>query len=649
MATLSLSNWATRSKRLQVSDQAFDCSQSGSNYFRIIFFTPDTDASRTKPVAVKSNDGAGVTFMIRPLKVGQLTVKVTAVSPMAGDGIERILPVTPEGSPYYENRAVFVDLRDKSSLERSLKIDVPDHAVPGSLTAEISAIGDVMGATVRNIHNLIRLPSGCGEQNMLAFVPNILVRNYLKEVNQLDDELDRKTRSYMEIGYQRELAFRHHNGSFSAFGLSDFSGSTWLTAFVARSFRQAAEHIAVEERIVREALDFLRNIQAENGSFPEVGTVIHRQMQGGAANGIALTAYTLVAFLENKHAFPEYAPVIEKALAFVAQHVDTLDDVYATAVTAYALQLADHSAKVEVLRQLDAKAHVHGERKHWTLKNDDADDAAADDIQPFGSSWRQNSLNTEITSYALLAHYHAGPAEELVPIMKWLLAQRNSRGGFTSTQDTIVGLQALAAVAGKMGRADELNVKLSLTASGEGVEKTEVLHVNTAEAMVLQQVQLPSAVRDVKVEASGKGCALVSVSYRYYVNETGAEPRFVIEPTVDAGTPTNALRLNVSTGFIPTAETKTSNMAVVEVEFPSGFTFDGDTKDALLATAGVKKVETKKGDTVVVLYFDQLSAEKVQVTIDAVRTHKVAHQKPAAITVYDYYDTCKYRKGEADG
>lgn len=33
----------------------------------------------------------------------------------------------------------------------------------------------------------------------------------------------------MEIGYQRELTYRHNDGSFSAFGMSDSNGSTWYT------------------------------------------------------------------------------------------------------------------------------------------------------------------------------------------------------------------------------------------------------------------------------------------------------------------------------------------------------------------------------------------------------------------------------------
>lgn len=108
-----------------------------------------------------------------------------------------------------------------------------------------------------------------------------------------------KALRYLEVGYQQELTYRHKDGSFSAFGESDASGSTWLTAFVARSFKQAAEYIPVENRIINEALSWLAEVQAPNGSFPEVGHVSHRDMQGGASKGLALTAFTLIAFLEN--------------------------------------------------------------------------------------------------------------------------------------------------------------------------------------------------------------------------------------------------------------------------------------------------------------------------------------------------------------
>lgn len=69
---------------------------------------------------------------------------------------------------------------------------------------------------------------------------------------------------------------------------------------MAKSFGQASEHIAIEERVIKEALDWLAKNQGANGNFPEVGKVSHRDMQGGAAKGLALTAFTLIAFLENQ-------------------------------------------------------------------------------------------------------------------------------------------------------------------------------------------------------------------------------------------------------------------------------------------------------------------------------------------------------------
>lgn len=46
-------------------------------------------------------------------------------------------------------------------------------------------------------------------------------------------------------GYQRQLLYKRRDGSYSAFGSADETGSTWLTAFVAKSFAQADSFILV--------------------------------------------------------------------------------------------------------------------------------------------------------------------------------------------------------------------------------------------------------------------------------------------------------------------------------------------------------------------------------------------------------------------
>lgn len=120
------------------------------------------------------------------------------------------------------------------------------------------------------MEQLIRKPSGCGEQIMLHFVPNIVILDYLRATNQLTQAVESKAKRYMELGYQKELSFKHDDGSYSAFGSKDKSGSTWLTAFVVRSFLQAERYIQIEQKVLYDALDWLQHIQASNGSFPEV-------------------------------------------------------------------------------------------------------------------------------------------------------------------------------------------------------------------------------------------------------------------------------------------------------------------------------------------------------------------------------------------
>lgn len=37
--------------------------------------------------------------------------------------------------------------------------------------------GDILGSAMQNIQNLLQMPYGCGEQNMVLFAPNIYVLN----------------------------------------------------------------------------------------------------------------------------------------------------------------------------------------------------------------------------------------------------------------------------------------------------------------------------------------------------------------------------------------------------------------------------------------------------------------------------------------
>jgi CD109 antigen len=412
---------------------------------------------------------------------------------------------------------------------------------------------------------------------MLNFVPNIIVLEYLTVLGKLTPEIALKAKKYMETGYQRELTYKHNNGSYSAFGKSDRCGSTWLTAFVAKSFHQASKHIQIEEENTKQALKFLSKVQDENGSFKENGTVIHTDMQGGSSKGLGLTAYVLITFLENQNEIQNYQTTIKRALDFIIANSKDLDDNYSLAITTYALQLAQHTLKDSLLLNLNNKADNENGFKHWIKSVSKSDEKSPWNDQP-------NAVNIEMTAYALQAFIEAGKETESVPILKWLVTQRNENGGFQSTQDTVVGLQALSKLAAKMYVADS-QVDIAVK---HGKGSSTKLSVNEENALVLQKHELPSDVRDFEVSATGKGFSVLQFSYKYNINETGEWPRFILEPKLNEDLNKNVLNLTVATNYVADVSSQKSNMAVLEVSFPSGYTFDSDHLSTLKAMQKVK-------------------------------------------------------------
>ncbi|XP_027843967.2 CD109 antigen-like isoform X1 [Aphis gossypii] len=579
---------------------------------------------KRKSLTIKSNSGSPTSFLIQTKDLGYISIKLTATSKLAGDAIEKKLLVKPEGETIYKNKAIFVDLRKESSFEKNITLDIPSNIVPDSEFIEIGAVGDILGPSTMNLASLIQMPFGCGEQNMLNFVPNIVILDYLKNTKQLTTAVETKSLKYMETGYQQELTYRRSDGSFSAFGSADASGSTWLTAYVVKSFRQAMPYIPIEEKIIIEGLQWLSNNQANNGSFPEVGYVSHSDIQGGSSKGLALTAYTLIAFLENQKATPVYRNTINRAVDYLVRNLPGVEDPYAIAICSYALHLADHPEKNVAFNLLELKANTVDGKKWWKRM-----DRANDKKNP----WVQepNSVDVEMTAYALLTYLQRGLVEDGLPILHWLVSQQNEQGGFASSQDTVITLYALSQMA---ERITPSSLKLSATFSYMKNGQSE-LKVTKENAMVLQLIELPKRTRVLNVTATGTGFAVIKVSYRYNVNVTGAWPLFSLDPQVDKNSDANHLQLSVCSGFRGGND---SNMAVMEVTLPSGFTVDNDALPSLRLSNNIKRVETKDGDTVVMLYFDKMMAEEYCPTISAFQTHKVANQKPVPVTVYDYYD-----------
>ena len=66
--------------------------------------------------------------------------------------------------------------------------------------------GDLMGTSIQGLGSLLQMPYGCGEQNMINFVPAIFIMDYLKATNQLTPEVKAKALKVMESGMSHQYS-----------------------------------------------------------------------------------------------------------------------------------------------------------------------------------------------------------------------------------------------------------------------------------------------------------------------------------------------------------------------------------------------------------------------------------------------------------
>ena len=68
------------------------------------------------------------------------------------------------------------------------------------ITVNVWTEGDLLGPSVNGLDKLIKMPYGCGEQNMLNFAPNIYIMKYLETADQMTGDIADKSQRYMMAG-----------------------------------------------------------------------------------------------------------------------------------------------------------------------------------------------------------------------------------------------------------------------------------------------------------------------------------------------------------------------------------------------------------------------------------------------------------------
>ncbi|CAH2272771.1 complement C3 [Pelobates cultripes] len=593
-------------------------------------------------VEVRSASSNVASFVIIPLVLGLHDIEVKAVFIKDGisDGVRKKLKVVPEGvrrTVVLKN--LVLDPKGKTQMEdvpalkgRSL---VPDTDILTLVTFQGSPISEMLEDAIdgSKLGHLIIAPGGCGEQNMVKMTKCVIVTRYLDATGQWDRVgVDRRKKAidYIQQGYTTEQVYRKDDGSYAIFKRS--KSSTWLTAYVVKVFAMASEMVYIDKGDMCGSVRWLiLNRQKPDGLFKDETVVSEQYLTGGLEGSTdpesALTAFVLIAMLESKGICASEVNnlqfAINQASNFLLSRYNSLRSPYSVAITSYALALAGRLDNVNVLLS------VSTDKTHW--------------IQP-----DSDLVTLEATGYALLALLQLKQFHLTDAIVQWINERRFYGVPYSSTQETIIMLQALSEYQKVFPPPEDLSLDVTFTLPGRSQQTT--YRVNKINAL-LSRSDESKINGDFRVQAKGKGQATMLVTAMYYEITTEKEKEcntFFLSVTTakdeEANLPKGAEQaLSVNICYRHLKEMP-ATMSILDISMMTGFSPDVNSLNRLMDGVDkyISRYELDKGvvdKSNLLIYLNGVSrTEDTCIKITLFQHFKVGLIQPGSVTLYDYYN-----------
>nr|XP_003473791.2 complement C4-A [Cavia porcellus] len=498
-------------------------------------------------VHVPAGSARPVPFFVVPTAATAVSLKVVARgTTLVGDAVSKVLQIEKEGAIHQEELVYELNPLD----HRARTLEIPGNSDPNMIpegesssfvrvTASnpLETLGSEGALSPGGIASHLRLPTGCGEQTMTLLAPTLAASRYLDRTEQwskLPPETKDRAVDLIQKGYMRIQEYRKSDGSYAAW-LSRES-STWLTAFVLKVLSLAQDQVGGSPEKLQETASWLLGMQQADGSFHDPCPVIHRDMQGGLVGSdetVALTAFVVIALQHGLNAFQDQSAEalkqrvkasILKADSYLGGKASAgLLGAHAAAITAYALTLTKAPQDLQDVahNNLMVMAQEIGDNRYWgsvTTSQSNVVSPTLAPLSPTDPMPQAPALWIETTAYGLLhLLLREGKAELADQVANWLMHQASFHGGFRSTQDTVMAMDALSAywIASHTTEHKELNVTLS--AMGRRGFKSHILQLDSRQVQGLEEELQFSLSSKISVKVGGNSKGTLKVLRTYHV------------------------------------------------------------------------------------------------------------------------------------
>ncbi|XP_061459913.1 complement C5 isoform X2 [Rhineura floridana] len=620
-----------------------------------------------RPQELQGSSVALVTFKILPLEIGLHTINFTLMSDR-NEILVKTLRVVPEGIRKEIHEGHTLDpqgVYGTVKRQQEFRLKIPANMVPKtSLERTVSIKGLLLGEVImaalspEGLMFLVNLPKGSAETELMNVVPIFYAYDYLERTDSWDI-LGKETitprvnlRRKLNQGIVSILSFRKKDFSYSMW--QNGESSAWLTAFALRILGQVSQYVAVDRDSMCNSLTWLiDSCQMADGSFREISSYQPVKLQGTLPKEqkektLYLTAFCLIGIEKAIHVCPlqRIDDAKNKAKDYLLQNFQSAQSTFSLAVVTYALALSQFN-------------HPGARAAYGALKRE----ALVKVGPPLYRYWKESSIKldpsspsanyarmVETTAYALLATLLHGDQTYANPIIRWLSEEQRYGGGFYSTQDTVIALEALTEYSILIKRMMlSMNVKVAYKNHGDFHQYRLTEH-----NYVGKSVQAPLNY-DLEVRTgSNTGLAIVNVRSVYYKIGT-SDDICSFELKIEVKSPSEMRIDGRGSYYRSSDETKhlvacakykpsrrepqsASSHAVMDISLVSGL--EANTEDLSILANNVDQLiaNYEIRDRHVLLQIDSVPADEfLCIGFQVTEIFRVGMPSPGTFTVYEYH------------
>jgi hypothetical protein len=294
--------------------------------------------------------------------------------------------------------------------------------IAGSITAHFTAFPSIVSELLEGVESLLQEPYGCFEQTSSSTYPNIIVLQYLREIEDKGKYANAlaSAEQLVEKGYNRLVQYETKQNGYEWFGGTPAHES--LTAYGLLEFTDMQKiYSKVNPQMLQRTTDFLLKRKDGRGGFLLDSKALD---DFGRCSPEVANAYIVYALSEAG------IKNIEKEAEVTYQQAITANDAYLLALTTLThFNLKQDKKAQEALKKLVALQEKDGSfmgKTHSVTRS------------------THNNLAVETTSLSILAMLRSTnqAGNSIEKSVQWVVNQRKY-GRFGATQATILALKAL--------------------------------------------------------------------------------------------------------------------------------------------------------------------------------------------------------------